>query len=134
MQSSHPFWLKIGLEGRNTENDGNGAFLNNGIYVNLILAKSRELSGYNSPHSCICFNLLMHNLVKVIFFPFLTLLHEWELQSGAHRKSNTTLCVPSGSSSSKTHKGGNGNKWKHPPETVFLLHQDHWLCDARGDF
>lgn len=135
MQSFHPFWLEIGLQGRNAENNGNGAFLNNRIHVHLILAKSPGLSGYNSPCSCICFNLLMHNLVKVIFFsPSLRLLHEWELQSGAHRKSNTTRCVPSGSSSSNTHKGGNGNKWKHSSETLFLLHQDHWLCDARDDF
>lgn len=66
------------------------------------------------------------------FFFSLRLLHEWELQSRAQRKSNTTRCVPSGSSSSNTHKGENGNKWKHSLEAVFL-HQDHWLCDARDD-
>lgn len=95
MQPFHLFWFKIGLEGRNTENNGNGAFLNIRIYVHLILAKGCGLSGYNSPRSSICFNLLMHNLLKVIFPPSPRLLHERELQSGAHRKSNTTRCVPS---------------------------------------
>lgn len=67
MQSFRPFCFKIGLEGINKENSVNGAFLNNGIYVSLILAKSRGLWGYNSPRSFICFDLLMHNVVKVIF-------------------------------------------------------------------
>ena len=133
LQPLHPFGFKIGLEGINKENNANGAVLNNRIYVSLMLAKSHGLCG-TVHHVQLFVSICLCIILSKWFFPPVRLSCAWDLQSQQYRKSNVTWCVPSISSSSFRRKGENENKLKHPSKTMFLLHQNRWLCDARGDF
>lgn len=90
---------------------------------------------YNSPSSFICFNLLMYNLVKMIPPPWRAVLRMGASKSTVQRVKHDLVYADSSiCRSSFTHRGENENKWKHPSKMVFLLHQDHWLRDARDDF
>lgn len=90
---------------------------------------------YNLPRLYICFDLLLHNLVRLIFSLCKAVVWTGASTSTVQKVKHDSVCAKSSiSSSSSTHRGENENKWKHPLKMVFLLYQDHWLCDARDDF
>lgn len=89
----------------------------------------------NLPRLCICFDLLLHDLVRLIFPLCKAVVPTGASASTVQKVERDSVCAKSSiSSSSFTHRGENENKRKHPSKTVFLLHQDHWLFDARDDF